>query len=124
MKKVSFQHHSVQMIKILLHALMTEQLSSRYSFLKQDFFELMPIVEANRLTSDQKEIKYVTAILEEAEQNNDILLVDIDFSAKMLVNTLKGLEVQMYVTDNVIIPESETKKFRDFILYGAINPKT
>ena len=42
----------------------------------------------------------------------------------MLVNTLKGLEVQMYVTDNVIIPESETKKFRDFILYGAINPKT
>ena len=101
-----------------------QQLSSRYSFLKQDFFELMPIVEANRLTSDQKEIKYVTAILEEAEQNNDILLVDIDFSAKMLVNTLKGLEVQMYVTDNVIIPESETKKFRDFILYGAINPKT
>ena len=34
-----------------------QQLSSRYSFLKQDFFELMPIVEANRLTSDQKEIK-------------------------------------------------------------------
>jgi len=101
-----------------------EQLSSRYSFLKQDFFELMPIVEANRLTSDQKEIKYVTAILEEAEQNNDIQLVDVNFSAKMLVNTLKGLEVQMYVTDNVIIPESETKKFRDFILYGAINPKT
>ncbi len=100
-----------------------QQLSSRYSFLKQDFFELMPIVEANRLTSDQKEIKYVTAILEEAEQNNDILLVDIDFSAKMLVNTLKGLEVQMYVTDNVIISESETKKFRDFILYGAINLK-
>lgn len=100
------------------------QLSSRYSFLKQDFFELMPLVETNRLNSDQKEIKYVSAILEEAQQNNEIELVDIAFSAKMLVNTLKGLEVQMYVTDQIIIPESETKKFRDFILYGALNPKT
>lgn len=100
------------------------QLSSRYSFLKQDFFELMPIVEANRLTSDKKEINYVQAILEEAEQNNDIQSNDVAFSAKMLVNTLKGLEVQMYVTDQIIIPKSDTKKFRDFILYGAIKLKS
>lgn len=100
------------------------QLSSRYSFLKKDFFELMPIVETNRLNSDNKEIKYVQAILEEAKQNNDIQLIDVAFSAKMLVNTLKGLEVQMYVTDQIIIPKSDTKKFRDFILYGALNYKT
>lgn len=100
-----------------------QQLSNRYSFLKLDFFELMPIVEANRTESDKKEIAYVTAILEEAKKKNDIQTKDIAFSAKILVNTLKGLEVQMYVTDQVIIPENETEKFRNFILYGAINNK-
>ncbi len=100
------------------------QLSSRYSFLKQDFFELMPIVEANRLSSDQKEIKYVAAILEEALENNTIEILDVDFSAKMIVNTLKGLEVQMYVTDQIVIIPTETKKFREFILYGAIKLKS
>lgn len=101
-----------------------EQLSNRYSFLKQDFFELMPIVEANRTESDTKEINYVTAILEEANNTNEIQISDIHFSAKMLVNTLKGLEVQMYVTDQILIPINETKKFRNFILYGVINNKT
>lgn len=100
-----------------------QQLSNRYSFLKTDFFELMPIVEANRTESDKKETAYVEAILEEANNTNEIQFNDIAFSAKMLVNTLKGLEVQMYVTDQIVIPENETKKFRDFILYGVINNK-
>lgn len=101
-----------------------QQLSSRYNFLKLDFFELMPIVEANRSASDLKEIAYVSAILEEAKMSGVIATKDIAFSSKMLVNTLKGLEVQMYVTDQIVIPETETKKFRDFILYGALNPKS
>ena len=101
-----------------------QQLSSRYNFLKLDFFELMPIVEANRSASDLKEIAYVSAILEEAKISGAIATEDVVFSSKLLVNTLKGLEVQMYVTDQIVIPETETKKFRDFILYGALNPKS
>lgn len=97
-----------------------QQLSHRYSFLKQDFFELMPIVEENRTESDKKEISYVKAILEEIN-NESIKINNVEFSAKMLVNTLKGLEVQMYVTDQIIIPENETQDFRNYILYGIIN---
>ncbi len=100
-----------------------QQLSRRYSFLKQDFFELMPIVEANRTESDKREITYVKAILEDVNETSDATIEDIDFSAKMLINTIKGLEVQMYVTDQIVIPENEIKKFRDFLLYGVINNK-
>ncbi len=98
-----------------------QQLSHRYSFLKRDFFELMPIVEANRTESDNREIAYVTAILEEISATKKAEIADIEYSAKMLVNTIKGLEVQMYVTDQIIIPEQEIEKFRNLLLYGVIN---
>ena len=95
-----------------------KELSNRYHFLKQDFFELMPLVEENRTTSDLKEIEYVTAILQEIESDAQ---TDCSFSAQMLVKTLKGLEVQMYVTDQVVIPDNDTNKFRNYILYGVLN---
>ncbi len=100
-----------------------QNLSTRYSFLKQEFFELMDIVEKNRTESDIKEIAYVTAILEDAVKTSDIKVEDIAFSAKMLVNTLKGLEVQMYVTDQIIVKKSDLPKFINFILYGIITKK-
>lgn len=97
-----------------------QQLSERYSFLKQDFFELMPIVEKNRAKSDRKEIAYVASILEDINNSEEALVNDISFSSKILVNTLKGLEVQMYVTDQIIIPQEETKQFINYIIYGII----
>ena len=97
-----------------------QKLSDRYSFLKQDFFELMPIVEENRTESDSKEITYVTSILEDIINSGEAKISDVNFSAKILVNTLKGLEVQMYVTDQILIPKNEIDQFRNFFLYGII----
>lgn len=99
------------------------QLSNRYNFLKKDFFELIPIVEANRIESDNKEIAYVTAILHELQSHDNVQVDDPSFTAKMLVKTLKGLEVQMFVTDQITITPTESKTFRNIILYGAINQK-
>lgn len=97
-----------------------QNLSNRYSFLKQEFFELMDIVEKNRTDSDLKEISYVAAIFEDGVQSGKMHIEDISFSSKMLVNSLKGLEVQMYVTDQVIVNKSDLPKFVNFILYGII----
>ena len=100
-----------------------QKLSERYNFLKQDFFELMPIVEENRTESDRKEIAYVTSILEDIINSGEAEIADINFSAKILVNTLKGLEVQMYVTDQILIPKNEIALFRNFFLYGVLQKK-
>lgn len=100
-----------------------QKLSERYNFLKQDFFELMPIVEENRTESDRKEIAYVTSILEDIINSGEAEITDVNFSAKILVNTLKGLEVQMYVTDQILIPKNEINQFRNFFLYGILKKK-
>lgn len=97
-----------------------QSLATRYHFLKKEFFELMDLVEQNRIESDLKEIAYVTAIFEDGVQQRKISVEDITFSAKMLVNTLKGLEVQMYVTDQIIVNKKELPQFIHFLLYGII----
>jgi len=123
--KVETANNSIDKLELYVTTRMElmQQLSERYNFLKLDFFELMPIVEENRTESDKKEIAYVTAILEEINKSNEAEIIDVTFSAKMLINTLKGLEVQMYVTDQIVIPKKEKEQFKNFFLYGIINKK-
>ena len=123
--KVETANNSIDKLELYVTTRMElmQQLSERYNFLKLDFFELMPIVEENRSESDKKEIAYVTSILEEINKSNEAEIIDVTFSAKMLINTLKGLEVQMYVTDQIVIPKKEKEQFKNFFLYGIINKK-
>ena len=123
--KVETANNSIDKLELYVTTRMElmQQLSERYNFLKLDFFELMPIVEENRSESDKKEIAYVTAILEEINKSKEAEILDVTFSAKMLINTLKGLEVQMYVTDQIVIPKKEKEQFKNFFLHGIINKK-
>lgn len=98
-----------------------QKLSSRYSFLKQEFFELMPIVEENRAEAHQKEITFIESIISKGVTQKLIVTENPRFTAEMLVNSLKGLEIQMYVTDKLLIDTLNIASFRSFILYGAIN---
>lgn len=100
-----------------------QKLSSRYSFLKQEFFELMPLVEENRADALAKEIAFIESIIMDGISDNVIASDDPVFTAEMLVNSLKGLEIQMYVTDKIIINSKNIVPFRSFILYGAITKK-
>ncbi|MES2798983.1 MAG: TetR/AcrR family transcriptional regulator [Bacteroidota bacterium] len=124
--KVETVPQAIQKLELYVDTRMQlmEQLSARYSFLKQDFFELLPIVEANRIDSDNKEINYVASIIEEINKSKEIQIDNSLFAAKMLVNTLKGLEIQMYVTNQILIPLHERELFRTSILYGIISTQS
>jgi AcrR family transcriptional regulator len=98
-----------------------QKLSSRYSFLKQEFFELMPLVEENRAVAHTEEIAFVESIITEGISSKLIASENPRFTAEMLVNSLKGLEIQMYVTDKILIDTKNIALFRSFVLYGAIN---
>jgi len=98
-----------------------QKISTRYSFLKQEFFELMPIVEENRADAHQREIQFVETILRNGIANKSIRCSSPQFTAEMLVNSLKGLEIQMYVTDSIVVDTENSAAFRSFILYGAIH---
>jgi len=97
-----------------------QKISSRYGFLKQEFFELMPIVEENRKEAHQKEQAYIEAILTEGSKEGSFNVTSPAFGAAMLVGSLKGLEIQMYVTDQILVEGLNLKDFRDYILYGVI----
>jgi len=99
--------------------LMTK-ISKRYHFLKKEFFELMPIVEENREEYYQKEIGLIESVLELGIKEQAFKVVNPKFSATMLVNTMKGLEVQMFVTDKILVDGLDIPAFRDYILYGLI----
>jgi AcrR family transcriptional regulator len=97
-----------------------QKISKRYNFLKQEFFELMPIVEKNREEFYQLEIQMVSEILEKGLKRKDFHLDSCLFSATMLVNSLKGLEVQMFVTDKILIENMNLENFKNFILFGVV----
>lgn len=98
-------------------------IAQRYHFLKKEFFELMPIVEENREAYYLKEIQLVLTILSDGKKKKAFDVVSEKFAAEMLVNTLKGLEIQMFVTEKIIITTKNKTQFRDFILYGIVQKK-
>lgn len=97
-----------------------QKISTRYNFLKQEFFELMPIVEENRREADAKEVAFVEDILIRLNETENHRVSKPEFAAKMLVNTLKGLEVQMYVTDQIEVEGLNKEEFKNFVLYGVV----
>lgn len=100
-----------------------QKVSDRFNFLKPEFFEIMPIVEENRKEADQRELGFIQAILEEGNSKGEFNIQNVAFTTKMLVGTLKGLEVQMFVTDKITFNKSELSEFSHFLLHGVISKK-
>lgn len=100
-----------------------ENVSNRYQFLKSEFFQLMPIVDANRKEFDDQEIIFLTEIIEKAivEEGSDI--DNPSYTAKLLMQNIKGLEIQMFVTDQMQAHSENREAFIDFLLYGVFNKK-
>ena len=101
-----------------------QEISQRYSFLKREFFELMPTVEENRIKVDVLELELLSGILDKGLASKDFNFESTEFTAKVLFNTIKGLEVQMYVTDRVVIDEVKMPHFVNFLINGITGPTT
>ena len=99
-------------------------ISNRYQFLKQEWFELMPLVEKNRETVLLQEIKLIEEIIVAGCEKGTIHVNSPAFSALMLVNALKGLEIQMYVTGTLSVEEIDLNDLKHFLLYGVIGQPT
>jgi AcrR family transcriptional regulator len=97
-----------------------QKIAHKYGFLKKELFELLPLVQENRKAADIEEKKYIAKLLAtlSSYENEDEKI--IQFKAELLVNTLKGLEIQMYVTDEVLIDKKSLPFFTDVILNGIL----
>lgn len=97
-----------------------QKVSKRYHFLKSEFFQLMPIVDENRKECDAKEVQFLTEILKNLAQQEELVIPNPEFSAQLLMQSLKGLEIQMFVTDQMHAHNSNREAFVNYILYGLI----
>jgi AcrR family transcriptional regulator len=97
-----------------------QKVATKYNFLKKEFFELMPLVEVNRANSFQEEIKWVEELMIENNKKGLMITEVPTFSSVMLVQSLKGLEIQMYVTDQLIVEKDNLQSFINYILYGVL----
>ncbi|MCR9171844.1 MAG: TetR/AcrR family transcriptional regulator [bacterium] len=97
-----------------------EKVSKRYHFLKSEFFQLMPIVDANRQKCDEREVEFLREILENLQDQEQITISDTRFSAQLLMQSLKGLEIQMFVTDQMQAHNVNREAFVNYVLFGVI----
>ena len=100
-----------------------ENVSNRYHFLKSEFFQLMPLVDLNRKECDEQEVQFLTEIIEKSIIEEDLKIESPMYSAKLLMQNIKGLEIQMFVTDQMQAHSENREAFIDFMLYGLLNKK-
>lgn len=97
-----------------------EDVAKRFEFLKTEFFELMPIVEENRREFDIQEVAFLTRIIEKLNTDEGLNIENPPFTSKLLMQMIKGMEVQMFVTDEMSSHNEDRDAFVKFILYGIL----
>ncbi len=100
-----------------------QQVADRYSFLKAELFELLPLLEENRKVYIDAEIDLVFNLLKNYPTvlNKKTTDKELLFSANLLVKTLKGMEIQMYVTNELPVETENIDAFKSFLLHGVLN---
>lgn len=92
----------------------------RYSVLKDELLLLLPEIEKARTISHQKEVALVHEFLNKGIQNGVFKNIQSEQVAKVLVNTLKGLEIPMYVSNELSYDPKDIDGFISLFIYGIV----
>lgn len=98
-----------------------KKIVDRYQFFKEEIFELIPLLEKNRHEADLEEKAFVKDIMDRGNAQNVFKITNTKKSSEILVNTIKGLEIQMFITDQFIVNNSNIEDFRNLLLYGVLS---
>lgn len=97
---------------------MMHVVSVRYSILKDELFLLLPEIERVRLPFHQKEVLLVKGVLDKGIQSGVFSEMNTEHVAGILVNTLKGLEIPMYVSSEVKYDPKEIEGLTNLLIHG------
>ena len=99
-----------------IHAMYS--VASKYKLLKDELFLLLPQIEKSRSGFHEKEIEMLTAVLNNGMDKGVIRKTDAVLMAKVIVNTLKGLEIPMFVKNEFKADASEIDELARMFLNG------
>ncbi len=122
MVRVSASSDPMEQLHLYVNARLDlmDKVSKRYHFLKSEFFQLMPLVDENRKECDAKEIAFLSEILDNVHRGENNQISDATYAAQLLMQSLKGLEIQMFVTDQMQAHNTNREAFVHYILFGLI----
>lgn len=98
--------------------------SVRYKVLKDELFVLLPEIERVRLPYHQKEVLLVENLLIKGNDKEIFKTGKTEHIAKVLVNTLKGLEIPMYIRNEVSYDPKEIESLISILIYGVATSET
>jgi len=94
------------------------QVAARYKLLKDELFVLLPEIEKARAPFHQKEIILLSKVLRQGINKGLIKEMNEELAAKMIVNTLKGLEIPMFIHDEFNVDATEIENLSNILLNG------
>ncbi len=92
--------------------------AARYNLLKSELFTLLPLIEIARQPFHQKEVDQLAYLLERGVQSGVFRLCDCELNAKVIVNSLKGLEIPMFVKQEFKVDTKEIEAITSLVLNG------
>lgn len=98
--------------------------SVRYKVLKDELFVLLPEIERVRFPYHQKEVLLVEKLLIRGNEKEIFKTGKTEHIAKVLVNTLKGLEIPMYIRNEVSYDPKEIDGLISVLIYGVATSET
>lgn len=95
--------------------------SSKYKLLKEELFLLLPQIETSRSSYHEKEIVLLAELLNKGMKKGVIRTTDAGLMSKVIVNTLKGLEIPMFVKNEFKADAVEIDVMVSVFLKGITN---
>lgn len=94
---------------------------ARYSLLKSELFQLLPLIELTRQPFHQKEVDQLAELLKKGVQSGTFRSFDCELNAKVIVNSSKGLEIPMFVKQEFNVDSKEIEAISSLVLNGIKN---
>ena len=92
--------------------------AARYNLLKSELFTLLPLIEIARQPFHQKEVDQLAHLLNRGVESGVFRLCDCELNAKVIVNSLKGLEIPMFVKQEFNVDTKEIEAITSLVLNG------
>ncbi len=97
-----------------------DKVSNFYSSFRNDLMEHLQTINQNRAEFDKIEIQILSNILKEGIEKDDFAIEEVEETAKVIMLTLKSLEIPFFGSVNQENYEVYLDKLITLILYGII----
>lgn len=95
-------------------------ISERYKVLKEELFYLLPEIEVSRAPYHMMECEELAKLLESGKEKGIFVMTSSKQMANTIVNILKGLEIPMYIREDMGYQAEELADFTSLIINGLV----